>query len=1075
MSPPVSHRVRASVPPRPSGPVQKPTRPWIGKTLFALAVLLVTGLSLWGFVKIVGYPGNPWTVFPRELYADVTTVLRLGPLAGRFWLLGVLPIASTVILLPAAALLAFRAKDDRVKAISGRVTAVLVLALALGLATMFVVHSGGKTVTYKRHEELFELLSPKMLGLLLFAPYFLYMTGKSLADLPWAQRALSFLLRTAFVILLALGLGRVAKTAYAVKVCTVYMVDVSESVSDEAIQDAQKDIDDAWKNRGEGEIRVITFATRPRVVGETEPGDKSAPPPKLERHDPPGQRVLGAGTNIQAALQLAYGLYPSGYLKRAVLYSDGVQTAGDGLAEAERASEFEVKLFTVPYKRPVPAEVALRELRVANKVKVGEAFEIHAIIFANRPEKVRARLYQGEALNGLDGIRDLDLAVGENDVPFKSVVRIPGNVTYSMELEPLAILAPGDKPAGATSAAASGSAAPKPAPKPAPSASAAPSVAPLPMGAGVGVPKPGLDRFVENNKYAVTVAVPGRPSVLYIEGDQGHGSYLTNALVAQEFEVDLRGPDGIPSSLKEIERYDFVVLSDVGADQVSFAQQDLIESYVKDLGGGFLMAGGQNSFGLGGWRHTKIEKILPVRMDAEKKQDQPAIALCLVIDRSGSMTGQKIEMAKEAAKATAETLAPDDYIEVIAFDSAPTRLVRMQTAKNRMRILGDISRLQPMGGTDIFPALQMANEDLALVAAKRKHIILLSDGEAPIQGIKELVQEMVSEGMTASAVALGEDADKNLMKLVADTGGGRFYPVKDPNALPRIFTKETELVSKSAAVEDYFQPVLITPADFIRGIGIEESPYLHGYVATQLKPPPAQMILAPGEHEDQPLLARWRVGLGWTLAWTSDVKNLWAAEWLRWPAYPQFWGQLVREHMRQRKRQQLDMKVDLVDGQLKASIDAIGGDDRFQNGLDGKVTITGPAPKTDKVVMPLQQVAPGRYEARTTLDQFGSFVLQGELNTKGTQVAESFGHVSNPYPREYAAFEPDIQTMEKMAMTTGGAKDAPRAQIIDPAGEKVTYHEDLWSRFVKLAIAVFLIDLALRRVRLFDRKFKAAA
>ena len=59
----------------------------------------------------------------------------------------------------------------------------------------------------------------------------------------------------------------------------------------------------------------------------------------------------------------------------------------------------------------------------------------------------------------------------------------------------------------------------------------------------------------------------------------------------------------------------------------------------------------------------------------------------------------------------------------------------------------------------------MANEDLALVAAKRKHMILLSDGEAPIQGIKELVQEMVSEGMTASAVALGEDADKNLMKL----------------------------------------------------------------------------------------------------------------------------------------------------------------------------------------------------------------------------------------------------------------------------------------------------------------------
>jgi len=368
----------------------------------------------------------------------------------------------------------------------------------------------------------------------------------------------------------------------------------------------------------------------------------------------------------------------------------------------------------------------------------------------------------------------------------------------------------------------------------------------------------------------------------------------------------------------------------------------------------------------------------------------------------------------------------------------------------------------------------MANEDLALVAAKRKHMILLSDGEAPIAGIKELVQEMVSEGMTASAVALGEDADKNLMQMVAAAGGGRFYFVKDPNTLPRIFTKEAELVSKTAAVDEFFQPTLVTPADFLRGIDIEGSNYLHGYVSTQLKPPPAQEILAPGDH-DEPLLARWRVGLGWTLAWTSDVKNLWAAEWLRWPGYPQFWGQLVREHMRQKKRQQLDMKVDLVDGVLRASVDALSGDDRFQNGYEGKVVVTGPAPKTEKIVVPLAQIAPGRYEARTSLEQFGSFVLQGELTTNGSPVAESFGHVSNPYPREYAAFEPDVALLERVAAASGGARDAERAKVVDPAGEKVSYHEDLWSRFVKLAIAIFLLDLAVRRVRIFDRKFTAAA
>jgi len=977
MSVPVSSRIRASVPPRPSGPPPKPPNKWIGRALFIVAVIGVAIAA-----------------------------------ASFFWKFGI---------------------------------------------------KAGPTLQWKRGDDIYELLSPRMLGLVLLTPYFLYVTGRSLADLPWPQRVLSFLLRTAFVLLLAIGLGRVAKTAYSTKVCTVHVVDVSESIPDEALADAQAAIDKAWNERGEGEIRVISFAVRPRVIGATEQGDTKMPPPKIERHDTGAERIHGAGSNVQAALQLAYGLYPQGYLKRVVLYSDGVQTAGDALAEAGRAREFGVKLFTVPYKRPVPAEVAVRELRVPSKIKVGEAFELRAILFSNRPAKVRTRLYQGEALNGLDGIRDLDLKPGENDIPFKSVVRVPGSVTYALDVEPLGVITNVPVPVLPAPALSAG-----------PAASAAGSANAAAPVAVKHVSKPGLDRFVENNKYAVTVAVPGRPSVLYVEGDTGHGSYLTNALVAQEFEVDLRGPDGIPSSLKEIERYDFVVLSDVSADRVSYAQQDLIESYVKDLGGGFLMAGGQNSFGLGGWRHTKIEKILPVRMDAEKKKDQPSIALCLVIDRSGSMSGQKIEMAKEAAKATAEVLSPDDYIEVIAFDSQPMRLVRMQSARNRMRILSDISRLAPTGGTDIFPAVQMANEDLALVAAKRKHMILLSDGEAPIQGIKELVQEMVSEGMTASAVALGEDADKNLMKMVAETGGGRFYFVKDPNSLPRIFTKETELVSKSSAIDEYFQPTLVSNADFLRGIDIEGSPYLHGYVATQLKPPPAQLVLTPGDHEE-PLLARWRVGLGWTLAWTSDVKNLWAAEWLRWAQYPQFWGQLIREHMRQKKRQQLDMKVELIDGVVKASIDAIGGDDRFQNGYEGKVTIIGPAPKTDKIVVNLQQVAPGRYEARHVLDQFGSFVLTGDLTSNGATVAESFGHVSNPYPREYAAFEPDMPLMSRLATATGGAMDPALASVIDPAGEKISYHEDMWQRFVKIAILIFVIDLAVRRVRLFDRKFKAAA
>ena len=909
-----------------------------------------------------------------------------------------------------------------------------------------VLSSTKATLSFARQGTDYELLSPKMLGLALLAPFFFWMIGRSLADLPLPQRILSVVLRMAFVALLALGLARLARTATTQKVATVYLVDVSESVPDLAVEDARAEIAKGLAAKPKDDlVRVITFAKRPRVVPLA---DDAKEAPALDRHDVPAsddkvakaarpgevaarRSGLGAATDLASAMQLAYGLYPSGYLRRAVLLSDGVQTDGDILAEANRAREFGVKLFAVPYHRPVPGEVALRDLRVPDKVRVGEPFNLHANIFSSRPQRVRGTLKQGEAINGLDGIRDIDLKPGDNDVTFKSVVRVAGEVTYALEL--------------------------------------------------TDIPE---DRFKENNRFAVSVAVPGRPTVLYVEGNTARATYLASALSAQELDVDVRSPREIPSSIRELERYDFVILSDAPAESVSLTQQDAIESYVRDLGGGFLFAGGEAGFGLGGWYHTTIERILPVRMDSEKKRDEPQVAMALVLDRSGSMSGMPMEMAKAAAKATADTLSSDDLLEVIAFDSTPTRVVRMTAAKHRARIQSDIARIQAGGGTEIFGALDAAYQSLASTRARRKHVILLTDGQASHDRIRELVQGMASEGITVTTVGLGSGIDEGLLRMISDTGGGRLYKVMDPQQLPRVFTRETEMVSRNAAVEEYFQPKVVSPADFLRGIDMASAPFLHGYVATKMKPPPAQEILESEVQE--PILARWHVGLGWSLAWTSDVKNLWAVEWLRWPGYGQFWGQLVREHMRQKKRQVYDMAcaIDPATGRVKASIDAIGGDDRFQNGLDPKLVVTGPQPGGETKSIPMRQTAPGRYESDFPLERFGSFLLHASLEKgvedgkggfKSVQVAESFGHVTNPYPREYLALAPDTVTLSRAALVTGGKMDPTPQEVFDPAGESIKYHQDLWSRFIGAALAVYLLDLLVRRVRIFDRKKTAKA
>jgi len=78
--------------------------------------------------------------------------------------------------------------------------------------------------------------------------------------------------------------------------------------------------------------------------------------------------------------------------------------------------------------------------------------------------------------------------------------------------------------------------------------------------------------------------------------------------------------------------------------------------------------------------------------------------------------------------------------------------------------------------------------------------------------------------------------------------------------------------------------------------------------------------------------------------------------------------------------------------------------------------------------------------------------------------------VTNPYPREYLALAPDVATLAQAASATGGSVDPSAHEVFDPGGEVIRYNEDLWPRFVAAAIALFLLDLLVRRVRLFDRK-----
>ncbi|HEY3357624.1 MAG TPA: VWA domain-containing protein [Polyangia bacterium] len=876
------------------------------------------------------------------------------------------------------------------------ILAAAVIAAALHL----LVLRGHDVLATRVHGRDLELLQPRWLLLLAVLPGLWLVRTASLADLSPAQQVLSTAVRTVLAGGLILALARPALTRFETRVSAVYLVDVSDSISAAQLAAAHAEVSGALAARGDNDVRIITFARRPRLVEPPAAG----PLPPFARHAGGGD-----ATDLSAALRLAYGLHADHRLKRVVVLSDGAETDGDLIAESQRAARAGVRLLYRSFPAAAVKEVAVASLAVPDKVTIGQPFTVTAEVYSSFATSATLTLHQDEGLNGLEPRRVVPLAPGRNLVPFRSVVREPGFVTYRVQASDLS-----------------------------------------------------EDTFKDNNQALATISVRGKPRVLYIEGETSSAQYLSRALSSQGIDVEVRGPHGLPGSAKDLDRYDLVLMSDVPSTFVGLGQMAAIESYVRDLGGGFIMTGGEGSFGSGGYSGSRLEKVLPVRFDSEKRREEPGLALALVIDRSGSMTGPKIELAKEAARATAEMLGRADLIGVVAFDAQAQVIVRLQRAVNRARILGDIQRIVAGGGTAFIPPLREAFDMLRGAHAKVKHVILLSDGQARYEGIGEMCDEMLRGGITISTVGVGQGADKTLLRMMASRGGGRFYFTEEAENIPRLFTKETTEVARSALVEQPVRAVVAKRVEMIEGTGVEEAPALHGYVSTKPKPMSETILVAGGE----PLLSRWRLGLGQAAVFTSDVKNRWAVQWLRWAGYPRFWAQVVRSVMRHRITEAFEMRTEVSGGRAHITVDAVNRNDRFVNGLETTVQLIDPRRPAHPRELPLTQTAAGRYETELPLDRYGAYALRAVHRIDGKAVAESAGTLALSYPPEYRWGTADGRVLARAAALTGGAEALGPAAVFDARGERIPFHGDLWPWVISACAALFLVDVLLRRVRL---------
>ena len=615
-------------------------------------------------------------------------------------------------------------------------------------------------------------------------------------------------------------------------------------------------------------------------------------------------------TDIAAALNPALAMIPPNYVPHLVIISDGNETHGNVLSvAAATCSVNNAIVSTIPLPSSSKPEVQVANLRMPHHVRQGEPFYLEAVIQSNVETDATITIYKNP-FRLLEETRRLQ--VGENIFRFRQTMDNQRQQEFTVTVNAR------------------------------------------------------QDTILDNNQLSGMIVADGRPRVLIIDSEPRTIRDLTSALREQEIVAEVRPLEGLPRTLEDLNNFEAVLLSDIPATAMSVSQMNLLRTYVSELGGGLIMLGSEQSFGLGGYYKTPIEEILPVYCDLQKEQEKPSLAMCLVIDRSGSMGGQRIELAKDAAKAAIELLTPQDFAAVIAFDNQPYVIAPMQSTASTSVIISAIATIEAAGGTNIYPALVEAHEQLRRVPARLKHVILLTDGYSTPGDFEGIARQLARDQITVSTVGVVE-ADNELLKMIADLGRGRHYACDDPQSVPQIFAKETITASQSAIHEIPFMPIQITATTVLRQINMNTAPPLLGHVVTRPKPT-AQFILAT-ESAD-PLLMWWRFGLGQTVAFTSDAKSRWGAEWIAWEDFGKFWAQVIRHAMRQTPERGFTMEIEQLAappaGRIKITLDSMDETGRFIN--DAVATATIILPDMSMEEWTFHQTAPGRYEVEIPQD-----------------------------------------------------------------------------------------------------------
>ena len=820
-----------------------------------------------------------------------------------------------------------------------------------------------------------------------------------------------FVMAAGFIV--ALAEPRAVRTSEVLSV--VYAVDVSDSVGAPAVDSALKFVTrQVSRKPAADEAGLVLFGAE--AVVEL--------PPRITF---PFDGVVTSlirrdATDIAEALSLSAAMIPAESNGRIVLITDGTSTEGNVTKRLDELRARGISVDVLPINYQYDNEVWVERLELPQQVKLEQDYEASVMVSS-----------LGDATGTLV-LRENGRILAKSDVTLRS-----GLNQFSL---PIRVDAPGY----------------------------------YEYQAAIEVPD-GADNLSQNNAAGNFLFVEGTGRVLIVTnpgGDPREWQPLAESISADGRIVEQLDAYGFPDSTLALMPYDSVVFVNVPVNAFVPAQLRALQNAVRDVGTGFLMVGGPDGFGPGGYHRTPVEDVLPVSMDIEQQDLLQKGALVIILHTCEFADGNT--WGKRITNQAIRVLSGQDEVGVLVFDKendAEQWLFRLTPAASFSRLVTLVNRARIGDMPTFATTMEMGLASLNQSDATVKRMLIISDGD-PSAPTDELLAAVQQAKITVSTVTVSPhgETDTTSMKRIADATGGTAYTPNNPAELPAIFVKEARTLKRSMIQEETISPLPGTPSSLLSSL--EETPPLHGFVLTTLKPRAEAVLLAPNLENASPsytspapVLARWKYGLGSTAAFTSDLTTRWGREWLKWEKFDSVISQLMTSLSRVRKPAQLRLWTHLSSGEAVIVAEDFATDAQRSDGGFAELAAIVNGPDDFSAKLRLQQVSPRRYEARLPLPDQGKYQVIVQGNDSGQTESTTSGFIVS-YSAEYLRFRSNPIMLKQIQERTGGQLLNASSPADDVFGDR---HPKSSTRpvfdWLLITLAILLpIDVGVRRVHL---------